>query len=218
MPRADITIQSRDGGRFDCYLALPSGSAPAPAAVLACTVRGVDDDLRAFADEFAANGFIAAAPALFWRTTATSRSRGEQISTGEHDMADVLAHLGSVPGFNGRAAVMGFCYGGPYAILGPKRLGYSAGISCHGSQMLDYIGALEDVTKPVCVMWGDRDYLAPAEVLNAYRDVAARQTNVEMHVFPGVLHGYMMPGSTKAFDATSRDFSMARALALLEDL
>jgi hypothetical protein len=28
---------------------------------------------------------------------------------------------------------------GLYAILGPKRLGYSAGISCHGSQMLDYI-------------------------------------------------------------------------------
>ena len=34
---------------------------------------------------------------------------------------------------------MGFCYGGPYAILGPKRLGYAAGISCHGTQMLDYI-------------------------------------------------------------------------------
>ena len=67
-------------------------------------------------------------------------------------------------------------------------------------------------------MSGDRDYLSQTEVLNAYRDVAARQTNVAMHVFPGVLHGYMMPGSTKAFDATARDFSMARALALLEDL
>jgi carboxymethylenebutenolidase len=41
--------------------------------------------------------------------------------------------------------------------------------------------------------------------------------NVEVHVFPGVQHGYMMPGS-KAFDAPSRAFSMARALAILESL
>jgi len=40
--------------------------------------------------------------------------------------------------FNGRAATMGFCYGGPYAILGPKRLGYDAGVSCHGTQLGDY--------------------------------------------------------------------------------
>ena len=33
--------------------------------------------------------------------------------------------------------------GGPYAILGPKRLGYDAGISCHGTQMLDFLPELE---------------------------------------------------------------------------
>jgi hypothetical protein len=27
----------------------------------------------------------------------------------------------------------------PYAILGPKRLGYAAGVCCHGPQMVDYI-------------------------------------------------------------------------------
>jgi carboxymethylenebutenolidase len=41
--------------------------------------------------------------------------------------------------------------------------------------------------------------------------------NVELHVFPGVLHGYMMRGSP-AFDEATRDFSMRRALALLEGL
>ena len=47
------------------------------------------------------------------------------------------------------------------AILGPKRLGYDAGISCHGSQMLDYIGELDGVTAPVCISWGDQDHRAP---------------------------------------------------------
>ena len=39
--------------------------------------------------------------------------------------------------------LVGFCYGGPYAILGPKRLGYDAGISCHGTQMLDFLKDLD---------------------------------------------------------------------------
>ena len=42
--------------------------------------------------------------------------------------------------------------------------------------------------------------------------------NLELHVFPGVLHGYMMPDNAKAFDRKTRDFSMARALAILEGL
>ena len=213
-----ITIRSREGGEFACYLATPRADAQVPAVVLASTVRGVDADLRAIADEFAANGFIAAAPDLFWRSIPPSPSRLEQIRCGEGDMADALAHLGTVGSFNGRAAVMGFCYGGPYAILGTKRLGYAAGISCHGTQMLDYIHELEGVVSPVCVIWGDRDHLAPPEVLDAYRDVAGRLKNVEAHIFPGVLHGYMMRRNPKAFDPVTRDFSMARALALLDGL
>jgi carboxymethylenebutenolidase len=132
-------------------------------------------------------------------------------------MADTLAHIRTLPQFNGRAAAMGFCYGGPYAILGPKRLGYDAGLSCHGTQMLDYLPELDGVTKPVCIMWGDQDHVAPAPVLDAYRPVPARFSNVEVHIFPGILHGYMMPAA-KAFDAPTRKFSMGRALSILEGL
>jgi carboxymethylenebutenolidase len=42
-------------------------------------------------------------------------------------------------------------------------------------------------------------------------------SNVEVHVFPGILHGYMMP-EAKAYDAPTRQFSMARALAILQGL
>ena len=122
-----------------------------------------------------------------------------------------------LPQSSGRAAIIGFCYGGPYAILGPKRLGYDAGISLHGSQMLDYLGELEGLAKPVCIIWGDKDHQAPAAVLDAYRGAAARTKNLELHIFPGIEHGYMMPES-KAFDGKTRDFSMQRSLAVLEGL
>ena len=39
-----------------------------------------------------------------------------------------------------------------------------------------------------------------------------------VHIFPGILHGYMMPGNATAFDARTREFSMARALAILAGL
>jgi carboxymethylenebutenolidase len=42
--------------------------------------------------------------------------------------------------------------------------------------------------------------------------------NVEVHVFPGVLHGYMMPRNPQAFSQPTRDFSMKRALAILDGL
>jgi len=230
MPANSIKIQSRQGGKFDCYLTVPETREPVSAVVLASAVHGVDADITAIADEFAAKTFIVAAPDLFWRTIPgplshddertkeRSQPRLDCIRQGETDMADTLVHLSALPQFNGRAVVMGFCYGGPYAILGPKRLGYAAGISCHGSQMLDYIQELEAMTEPVCIIWGDRDHRAPEDVLSAYRKVSAQKKNVEVHIFPGVRHGYMMRGSPEAFDQKVRDFSMQRAFAILEGL
>ena len=230
MKAKDIKIRSSGGGEFDCYLAVPEGGAKVPAVVLASAIYGVDADLRAIADEFAGHGYIAAAPDLFWRSVPGPLERGdprstprgqprlEKIRAGEADMADTLAEVRRLPQSNGRAAAMGFCYGGPYAVLGPARLGFDAGIGCHSTQMKDYLGELEGVARPVCLLWGDQDTAAPAEVLEAYRAAAARMKNLELHVFPGILHGYMMPGGRTAFDAPSREFSMARARAILERL
>jgi carboxymethylenebutenolidase len=230
MPAETVTITSRDGGAFDCYLSVPAGNEPVPAVVLASAIHGVDKDLRAIADEFASHGFIAASPDLFWRsmpgpmTRADKRAaeraqpRPEKIKAGEADMADTLAFLHTLKIFNGRAAAMGFCYGGPYAMIGPKRLGFAAGISCHGSRMQDYIDALDGLAAPVCIIWGDDDNQAPPEVLDLFRKAAARMSNLELHIFPGIKHAYMMPDAGPAYDAKTREFSFARALAILGDL
>jgi dienelactone hydrolase len=130
MPTSTVKVPSSSGGAFDCYLALPAASSPTPAIVLANAIVGVDEDLRGVADEFAGAGFIAAAPDLFWRTVPgpllhedpRTRPRGqprlEKIKAGEADMADTLAYLRTLPQHNGRAAAMGFCYGGSSARSG----------------------------------------------------------------------------------------------------
>jgi carboxymethylenebutenolidase len=230
MSGKDVKIRASGGGEFDCYLAVPKTDAIVPAMVLASAVHGVDADIRAIADEFAADGYIVAAPDLFWRTVPGPLARGddrtktrsqprlERIKSGEADLTDTLTFLRTLPQFNGRAAVMGFCYGGPYAIIGPKRLGYAAGVSCHGTQMLDYIGEIDGVSAPICIIWGDKDHAAPANVQDAYRAIAPRTKNLDLHIFPGVQHGYMMPDAGEAFDKKTRDFSMARAKAILDGL
>ncbi len=230
MQRSDVRIQATGGSEFDCYVVAPEGNKKVPAIVLASAIHGVTDTLRAMADEFAAHGFLAAAPDLFWRTvpgplsrddprtTGRGQPRLEVIKKGESDMIDTLALVKKHALCNGRVAAIGYCFGGPYAVLGPARLGYDAGISCHGTQMLDYIGALEGLKKPVCIIWGDQDHAAPTPVLDAYRTVTSRMPNTELHIFPGVQHGYMFNDNPKAFDLETYTFSVGKALAILEGL
>ena len=219
-----------DKGEFDCYVSLPASAEKVPAIVLASAVHGVDKDICDLCDEFASHGYIAAAPDLFWRwmpgpipggdprARERAEPRLERIKTNEAEMADTLGYVRTLPEFNGRAAAIGFCYGGPFAILGPKRLGYAAGVSCHGSRMEMYLNELPGVTAPVCIIWGDKDTAAPEEVVANYRKVAEPMNNVEIDILPGILHGYMMPWSKTAFDAPARKFSMEKTLLILGGL
>ena len=225
-----IAIRSSEGPDFDCHLATPALGRRAPAVVIASSIRGVDEDLRAIADEFASHGYIAAAPDLFWRTipgplksgdpraAERGQPRGQRIRVGEQDLLDVAVALQGLNQFNGRAAIVGLCYGGPYALIGPRRLGYHAGIAFHGSQMLDHIGELDGVVRPVAIIWGDRDHLAPPEVRHAFQKRCEGMPKLEVHVLADVEHGYMLGGSSRAFVQTAYDFSLGRALALLRDL
>ena len=224
-----IKVTSSGGGSFDCYLAQPAGETRAPAVVMATSVHGVNADHCRIADAFAEAGYIAAIPDLFWRTipgplspddpraAQRAQPRLPVIKTGESDMVDTLAMIRTLPKHNGKAISMGFCFGGPYAVLGPKRLGYDGGVGCHSTQMKDYLHEFEGLAKPVCMIWGDQDHAAPKEVLDAYAALAARQPNVALHVFPGVEHGYMMH-SRPAWSAPTYEFTMKEALKLLKSL
>lgn len=225
----DATIPSSEGGTFQCFIALPSDDKPTSAVVLVCSIDGVDGDLRDIADAFAAKGYVAVAPDMFWRTVpgplpsgdprtrSRSQPRMERLAENERDVVDALAFLKTLPQWNGNAAIMGFCYGGPFAIIGPRRLGFQAGLACHGSQMLPFIGELDGVIEPIRLIWGDRDHVAPEPVLSAFQAAANDMPNLEVRVFPGVEHGFMMPGSS-AFDREARDFAMQRAFAVLDSL
>src|SRR5216683_3134526 len=61
-----ITLKSFDGGVFDAYLALPAGGY-GPGIVVSQEIFGVNEYMRQVADWYAAHGFVAMVPDLFWR-------------------------------------------------------------------------------------------------------------------------------------------------------
>ena len=62
----EITLTASDGGRFAAYLALPA-QLPAPALVVLPEVFNSNPHIRSVADGYAADGFIALSPDVFWR-------------------------------------------------------------------------------------------------------------------------------------------------------
>lgn len=227
-----IKVAATEGGEIDCYLSLPD-SGPAPAVVVMASVFGVDGDVQGNCDDLAAQGFVAAAPDLFWRGDKGPMDRSEDgqrrarerakdrvpmIEKGVQDLADTIAALKARPECNGRIAVVGLCYGGPFAVLGPARLGCDAGVSFHGTRVQDYIDEIDGVTVPVSLHWGDQDHAAPPEALEKIRGTIAGMANVEVHIYPGVLHGYTARASEKAWHEEAAGKSWRRCIEIVNGL
>src|SRR5438067_13923078 len=117
-----VTIKSFDGGEFDAYVALPAAGF-GPGIVVLQEIFGVNEFLRGIADWYAARGFVAICPDLFWR-----QERGIQLTDSDadfqkaiqlyqgldeakavEDSAAAIDFLRQHPACSGRAGAVGFC-------------------------------------------------------------------------------------------------------------
>ena len=48
--------------------------------------------------------------------------------------------------------------------------------------------------------------------------MAAKRKNLDLNVFPGIQHGYMMKTAPKVYDQKLYDFSMEKTFKILESL
>jgi hypothetical protein len=55
-------------------------------------------------------------------------------------------------------------------------------------------------------------------VFNAYLHIAGGAKNIEVRIFPGVRHGYMMHSNEAAFSPSAREAPIACALKILDGL
>ena len=145
----------------------PERSDPAPVVVVIHEIYGLTDWIRAVADEFAANGFVAVAPDLLTgkgpgggRTDSVDRAGAVALIRGL-DSAEVHTRLEAVadwatalPAARAAYGVVGFCWGGrasfTFATSDPD---LGAAVVYYGTSPDDE--ALASVEAPVLGLYGE---------------------------------------------------------------
>jgi len=231
MARTHVTIRAADGGTFDSYVASPDCEKGA-GVVIVSTISGVDSDMTHYADALGAEGFIASAPDMFWRDAdagaltwtddgrkrAFARNDRYDLELGMRDLADVIADLKKQPRCNGKIAVMGFCFGGPFALLAAARFGTDAGISFHGSHVENHLDEVDRVRCPLSFHYGDRDEVAPMAAIERIQQAFGRLVDAKVYVYPGAGHGFMTMTRGRGYIEPVARTAWARALEVLRKL
>ena len=217
MAATDITYKTRSSETFDGYLTGPSGSARVPGILLITAIFGVDQEMRELSDAWANDGFVVSVPDIFWRQvpgpTADMKVAFDRYGKfdpvqGMHDIEDLVRDLKSRPQCNGKVAILGFCFGGRYALLGAARLGIDAAASFHGTAMGQHLDEVGKITCPVSFHYGASDPVVPMDEVNQIQKAFAGRANAEIQVYPGAGHNFAMPrkeGYNPAVAKTSRE-------------
>src|SRR6476619_5185049 len=156
------TINSFDGREFDGYLALPA-SGYGPGIVVLQEIFGVNDYMRSVTDWYAAHGFVALCPDLFWRLEPGIQltDKGEDWNKAidlymrldeakaVEDAAATMNFLRQHPAGNGRVGAVGFCLGGNLAYLLSVRFKPDCAVGYYGVSIEKSLDEAKNLTTPL---------------------------------------------------------------------
>jgi carboxymethylenebutenolidase len=226
----DIGV-SYNGGELPAYFAAPS-SGNGIGVVIVTAIFGVDDDTKKICDDLATAGYPTIAPNMFWLdensgVIAVSPEGSEQgkARAGRVERDDGNAYIGACidelkahENCNGKVAVMGFCFGGPYVVQAAARFDVAGGISFHGSFVEKFLGELVDVSCPLAFHYGDNDEVAPMAAIDQIQAACEKRENAEVFVYSGGQHGYMFPNRGAGYLHDAAQLSWDRAFEFLNKL
>jgi carboxymethylenebutenolidase len=199
---ADVELIAPDGHPFTAYRADPDGT-PRGGVVVIQEIFGVNVHIRSVVDRFAAEGFVAVAPALFDRIERgvelgydeAGSKRGAELAWNQlplddavNDVAATVAALSGQLGGTATVAAVGFCFGGMVAAAVASRQpgDLAAAVAYYPSLASEKL--VDDVpVVPLLVHLGDHDQrvtVADGEVLQQRWPVAT------FHRYAGAGHGF----------------------------
>ena len=217
-----IQLTAEDGHKLDAYVAEPERAAQG-AVVVVQEIFGVNRHIRAVTDDFAREGFVAIAPALFDRVErgvelgydAAGRKRGMEIMSAmkiEDAMKDVAAALQYAQSVAGEryAGVVGYCYGGTLAWLAATRLNPAVAVGYYGGGIAQY--ANEQPRCPVMLHFGAKDAHIGPEKIAKIRE-AHPKTPIFLY---DAGHGFNCD-QRQDYDAPSSELARKRTLEFLRE-
>jgi carboxymethylenebutenolidase len=171
-----ITIKSIDGGEFDCYMALPA-SGYGPGIVVLQEIFGINSFMREVADWYAAHGFVALVPDLFWRIERNVVLTGkgddwnkavelyEKIDEAKavEDSATTLEFLRKHPACSGRVGAVGFCMGGNLAYLLSVRFKPDCAVGYYGVSIEKTLDEAKNLNGPLMLHIARLDKFCPPQ-------------------------------------------------------
>ena len=187
-----IRLKAKDGHELDAYVAEPNGAAKGGVVVVQ-EVFGVTNHIKRVADQYAAQGYKAVAPALFDRIKRDLTLEYSQVQKGleymqqlqwPNTLADVEAAANEAHSA-GSAAVVGYCWGGTVAHVAASELDLDAAVSYYGggvSKMLD-----KKPRCPILYHFGDHDSSIPLPDIEKIKQ--ANPTS-PLFIYAGAQHGF----------------------------
>jgi len=216
---SDIQIALRDGETLPAYLARADGRSSAAGIVLLQEIFGVNANMRALADDYAARGFNAIVPDLFWRQEpsvqldpadaagrerATELMRGLDTALALDDAVAAATHLRSFDNASGKVGAVGFCLGGKLAYLLATRPQIDAAVSYYGVAIQSVLDKAKDVRAPLLLHIAQQDQLCPPEAQTAIKNALASHAHVTILDYPSVGHAFARRGGS-GFDEAAAD-------------
>jgi len=213
-----IELTAGDGFRLSAWRADPVGT-PRGAIVVAQEIFGVNSHIRSVCEGFAADGYIAIAPALFDRHEPgvdigytpedVAKGRALKALAGiDTALQDVAAARDAVAA-SGKVAVVGYCWGGYVAWMAAARLpGFACAIAYYGGGILD--AAAEVPRCPLMGHFGERDGGIPVA---GVRELMTKHPQAEIFIYAAD-HGFNCD-QRAAYDAAAAKLARERTLQFL---
>ena len=218
----DIRIKGADG-EFGAYLATP-GSERGPGIVVIQEIFGVNGFVRSVADGYAARGYFALAPDLFWRiepnVQLTDKTDAEwkrafdlmnkfNADTGVKDIQATITHLRGVQGCTGKVGAVGYCLGGLLAYLTAARTDCDASVGYYGVNIQTMLGEAKNIRKPLMLHIAEADeYVQPAAQKQII-DGLKSNPHVTIHSYPGMNHAFARDGGAH-YDRANAELANSR--------
>jgi carboxymethylenebutenolidase len=213
---SNVELAAADGHRLTAYLAEP-GTRPRGGIVVVQEIFGVTRHIRAVADQYAAAGYLAIAPALFDRVEPgvdvpyTDMAKGfayMQATKIEQVMLDVQAAVDRVRAA-GKVGVVGYCWGGMVAYLCAVRLKIDAAVAYYGGGISRHTD--EKPRVPVMFHFGERDAHIPLSTVDQIKSAYPQGI---YHLYPAD-HGFNCTDRA-SFEPASAQLALQRSLEFLQ--
>lgn len=197
-------IPALDGSAtIPAYVARPQG--PAKAAVIVIPeIFGVNPGIRQKCDGWAAQGYLAIAPDIFWRfapgveldpdieeelNQAFGYFQRYDPADGVYDIKAAIKWLRSTQGV-GKVGCAGYCLGGRLAYMAATRTDIDASVGYYGVMIDQMLGESHAIARPLMLHIPTADHFVGPEAQAAIHAGLDDHPRVTLHDYPGLDHGF----------------------------